>query len=220
MGPKRSFWAERWREQRIGFHEASVNPLLVRYLPTLELPESSRVFVPLAGKSVDMAWLIAQGLEVVGVEWVEQAIQQFFGEQALPYAQRRSPPFTVYECEGLALYCGDFFDLDPDTLGPFDLVWDRAAMIAMDEGQRAAYVPHLLRLLGKRGRILLVTVEYDSSEMEGPPYSVSEEEVRRLYAPSTEVELVKRNSVLDDSPQFQSRGLSRMDSVVWKISKP
>src|SRR5690606_41525770 len=63
-GPKRcercetemehEFWLQRWREGETRFHQERVMPLLQKYWPTLALPAESRVFVPLAGKSLDM----------------------------------------------------------------------------------------------------------------------------------------------------------------------
>ncbi len=74
------FWHSRWQEKRIGFNQSAVNPLLINYFKQLNLPAGSLVFVPLCGKSIDMAWLAAQGYDVVGVELVETAVQAFFTE--------------------------------------------------------------------------------------------------------------------------------------------
>ncbi len=46
---EREFWIERWKQQRIGFHQQQINHWLQRYFDALILPEGSRVFVPLAG---------------------------------------------------------------------------------------------------------------------------------------------------------------------------
>lgn len=75
------FWHKRWQEKRIGFNQSAVNPLLTEYIDHLDLAVGSRIFVPLCGKSIDMVWLAAQGYDVVGVELVETAVQEFFAEQ-------------------------------------------------------------------------------------------------------------------------------------------
>ncbi len=72
------FWQQRWREGRIGFHREQVMPLLEKHWRALALPKGSRVFVPLAGKSLDMAWLAAQGHRVLGIELSRIAVEQFF----------------------------------------------------------------------------------------------------------------------------------------------
>ena len=58
------YWIERWKEGRIGFHRAGVNPQLVEH-HARALGETKRVLVPLCGKSEDLAWLAASGHEVV-----------------------------------------------------------------------------------------------------------------------------------------------------------
>ena len=55
------FWLERWRDGRTHFHQDKVMPLLQKYWPALGLPADSQILVPLAGKSLDMLWLAAQG---------------------------------------------------------------------------------------------------------------------------------------------------------------
>ncbi|MBS0302789.1 MAG: thiopurine S-methyltransferase, partial [Proteobacteria bacterium] len=51
------FWLQRWREGQTGFHQARVLPLLQKHWPALGVAPGGRVFVPLAGKSLDMLWL-------------------------------------------------------------------------------------------------------------------------------------------------------------------
>ena len=61
-----SFWHKKWERNEIAFHEREANPLLVRYFNELSLPEGSRVFVPLCGKTRDIHWLLSRGYRVVG----------------------------------------------------------------------------------------------------------------------------------------------------------
>src|SRR5690606_7289998 len=77
------FWRQRWRDNKIGFHQERVLPLLEKHWPSLGLATGSRVFVPLCGKSLDMAWLAARGHRVLGVELSPIAVEQFFDENAL-----------------------------------------------------------------------------------------------------------------------------------------
>ena len=78
-----SFWHERWEENRIGFHENDTNPLLLKYFKRLSLNKGDRVFLPLCGKSLDIAWLLSEGCQVAGAELSEIAIQQLFEELEL-----------------------------------------------------------------------------------------------------------------------------------------
>lgn len=72
------FWRARWSRNEIGFHLPEVNPWLLRHWPRAS---RGRVLVPLCGKSLDMTWLAGQGLQILGVELMETAVQAFFAEQ-------------------------------------------------------------------------------------------------------------------------------------------
>jgi Thiopurine S-methyltransferase (TPMT). len=77
------FWLQRWNEGRIGFHRGEVMPLLEKHWPALGVPAGGRVFVPLAGKTLDMHWLAAQGHAVLGAELSPLAVRAFFAEAGL-----------------------------------------------------------------------------------------------------------------------------------------
>ena len=53
----RDFWLSTWHEGKIGFHLGTVNPQLLAHHQVLR---GTRVFVPLCGKSLDLAWLAAR----------------------------------------------------------------------------------------------------------------------------------------------------------------
>jgi thiopurine S-methyltransferase len=74
-------------------------------------------------------------------------------------------------------------------LGQVDAVYDRAALVALPEGMRQRYTAHLMEITGKAPQ-LLIGYEYDQSLKQGPPFSVSNEEVRRQYAGSYDVRLI------------------------------
>src|SRR5471032_3363284 len=91
------FWHKRWASNQIGFHLTEVNPYLQRFWPGLERAVGSQVLVPLCGKSLDLAWLAGQGLQVLGVELSEKAVEAFFAEQQLKPLIRQQGEFMVYE---------------------------------------------------------------------------------------------------------------------------
>jgi thiopurine S-methyltransferase len=177
---EQDFWHARWRNNQIGFHEGAPNTLLVAHFAALGMPPGGRVFVPLCGKSRDLCWLRAQGLQVVGAELSRLAVEQFFAEQDLSPAITPAGKLERFEAEGVTIFAGDIFDLDRDTLGPVDAVYDRAALVAFPLPMRDRYAEHLLALTGG-ARELLVTFEYDQAKIAGPPFSVMEGEVRTRY---------------------------------------
>ncbi len=77
------YWHDRWAGRQIGFHQPTPTPLLLKHWPSLGVAAGAKVFVPLAGKSNDLAWLASQGHRVLGVELSQLAIDQFFAEHGL-----------------------------------------------------------------------------------------------------------------------------------------
>ncbi len=75
-----SFWHQRWEKNEIAFHERQANPLLVKYFDKLSLAQGRRVFVPLCGKTLDIAWLLSRGYRVAEAELSQVAIGQLFQE--------------------------------------------------------------------------------------------------------------------------------------------
>ncbi len=66
-------------------------------------------------------------------------------------------------------------------------------------------------------RSLLVTLTYNQSDMNGPPFSVSEEDVNKLYSDSFSVEKLCFKDIINDEPGFKNRGLSSLVETVYKL---
>lgn len=175
------FWLERWKQDQIGFHQAEINQYLSEHWEPLGLAPEAPVFVPLCGKSLDMLWLREQGHPVLGVELSEKAVAAFFAENDIAAESRREGEFMLYSGGGLQLLTGDFFALRPENLHGVRAVYDRASLIALPPPMRAAYARHMASLLPAGAHILLITMEYPVGALDGPPFSVSEGEVRELF---------------------------------------
>lgn len=182
------FWLERWKQDQIGFHQAEINQYLSEHWEQLGLPPGAPVFVPLCGKSLDMLWLREQGHPVLGVELSEKAVAAFFAENDIAADTRRDGDFMVYTSDDLELLTGDFFALRPQHLHGVCAVYDRASLIALPPPMRAAYARHMASLLPVGAHILLITMEYPAGALDGPPFSVSEEEVHTLFEGDFSVE--------------------------------
>lgn len=214
------FWLQRWSEGRIGFHQDRVTPPLRKFWPTLGLPAGSRVLVPLCGKSLDMLWLAEQGHAVLGVELSQLAVEQFFAENRLTPAIHDSPLGRRYVHDSIEILCGDIFDLDPVTLSHCAGVFDRAALIALPASMRPDYVRHVYSQLADDYQGLLVTLDYPQSQLEGPPFSVDDAEVRSLFAPArSDAQLLDRRNILDKEPKFAQQGVERLDSLVYRLQR-
>lgn len=213
------FWLERWREGRTNFHQSRITPPLVRYWPTLELEPGSLVLVPLCGKSLDMIWLAQQGFRVLGVELSQLAVEQFFAENDLKHTVHETAQGRHYVAGGIELICGDIFDLTAETLSSCTGVFDRAALIALPPEMRHRYVQHVYAGLAPDYRGLLITQDYPQEQMEGPPFSVRDDEVQALYAGHSEALILDRRDTLAKEPKFIERGLKQLDTVVYRLQR-
>lgn len=206
-------WQERWREGRIGFHQQRYTQALVQYADELwGTGGLGRVLVPLCGKTLDMVYLRERADEVVGVEYVRQAVEEFFDERGLEPVIDAGPPLR-YRAGGYTLYVADFFDVTRADVGEIDAVFDRASLVALPPDVRPRYADHLRTLLPSGARMLLVTFDYHQSRMNGPPFSVPPEEVDELFADGFALEQRGRRDVLDDN--FRQRGLDAMHETVF-----
>lgn len=217
------FWHQRWDTQQIAFHQQQVNPLLQRYWSTLQLEQGSKVFVPLCGKSVDMLWLLEQGHQLVGSELSELAVEAFFTENQLqpqcsPMEGLGSSQLQQWQVDSLTLLCGDLFAIDANSCGQFDVVYDRAALIALPESMRQGYVDKLRSLLKPSGQVLLITLEYPPELHQGPPFSVAEAEFMPLFDGFT-VEKLGSEPLTRESQGFSRRGLLGSTEVVYRLQR-
>lgn len=174
------FWHNKWESNEIGFHEGEPNALLLRHFSALDLAPGARLFVPLCGKSRDVHWLLAQGHAVVGAELSRLAIEQLFAELGLEPQITDAGPLERFTAGALTVFVGDIFDLDRHTLGEVRAVYDRAALVALPTPMRERYAAHLAALT-HHARQLLITLDYEPSLLAGPPFPVTEHELRRLY---------------------------------------
>lgn len=213
-----NFWHDRWQQNQIGFHQREINFHLQQFWPELGLAAGSTVFVPLCGKSADMLWLRSQGYQVIGVELSRLAVDAFFAENDLPATVRDEGAFRVNECDGIRIYCGDFFALQPSQLAAVGGVFDRASLIALPPAMRVAYADHMRRLLPQQALTLLVAFDYPQQEMQGPPFSVQEAEVRELYAADHTVTLLHSVDILSQEARFREKGLTRLQEKVYRLS--
>ncbi|WP_020396199.1 thiopurine S-methyltransferase [Thiolinea disciformis] len=209
------FWHQRWQKNQIGFHQSAINSHLESFWPQLNVPEGTRVFVPLCGKSLDMLWLRAQGYPVLGIELSEIAVRDFFAENELTPVIQQQGSFTRWETENLVILVGDFFDLTAADLAECGAVYDRASLIALPPAMRPAYAEHFLKIVSPSNTILLITVEYDQSIASGPPFSVSEQEVRDYYEATYKIVRIYTIPALDTFSGFRNKGITELDEHVF-----
>jgi len=152
---KADFWLSKWQKNEIGFHLPKPHPWLVAYLPKFSLSTASSVFVPLCGKSLDIDYLLEQGHTVIGNELSEDAVQEVFDRLKLKPNVSTWEGGACYAANKLTIYVGDYFKLKSQHLSTIELVYDRAAMIALPEDMRVQYVQQLNKLCPNAVRYLI-----------------------------------------------------------------
>ena len=189
-----NFWQQRWEKNDIAFHTSEANPLLVKYFKELSLAKGSRIFLPLCGKTLDIAWLLSQGYRLAGAELSEIAIKQLFMELGVEPKISEIDNLYHYSAENIDIFVGDIFNLSSQMLGLVDAIYDRAALVALPAEMRDRYTAHLTKITDRAPQ-LLICFEYDQNLMEGPPFSVNNEEVEQHYKESYDLTLLASTNI-------------------------
>jgi thiopurine S-methyltransferase len=219
------FWLERWNNNQTGFHQQRINPYLVYFYgekgPAVEQREKLKVFVPLCGKSQDMLWLSQNSYRVFGVECSDRAVKGFFEENALNYKYAEKDQHALYQSSDLPsiieVFQGDFFELQRKDLDDITDIFDRASLIALPLEMRKQYAEKMADLLKPGIRTLLVTLTYDPTEMKGPPFSVTEDEVHALYSDNYSIQKLLYKEVIEEETGLRNRGLTSLVETVYKL---
>lgn len=211
------FWHNRWENNLIGFHLDEVNPYLIQHWPAVGARPENRVLVPLCGKSLDLLWLAEQGHEVIAVEISPIAVKDFFAENHLQAKCIRGARFNVWESGRIKLLCGDVFELTAADVGRIDVVYDRAALIALPPEMRRCYVRMINRLVPAEAPHLLISLDYEQDRMDGPPFAVSDAEIKELYGERFQIDCLQSDEVLDQNERFRELGLSWLKESVYLL---
>ena len=206
-----NFWHQKWENNQIGFHESEANALLVDHFGSLGLAQDDRIFLPLCGKTRDIAWLLDKGYRVVGAELSEIAIKQLFEDLDATPEVNEVGELKHYHAEGIDMYVGDIFAITQDILGEVDAIYDRAALVALPPETRIRYTEHLLKITQTAPQ-LVICFQYDQSLMSGPPFSIVEEELLQHYAVTY---LIKHLETRDVEGGF--KGTIPATEAVWLL---
>ena len=205
------FWQQLWAKNEIAFHESQPNELLVKYFKRLDLHAGNRVFLPLCGKTLDIAWLLSQKIHVLGAELSKTAVQQLFSELGLEPTTTNCGTFTRYTAQNIDIFVGDIFDLSAKDLGAVDAIYDRAALVALPEPTRSQYTQHLMEVT-KSAIQLLITFDYDQSKMDGPPFSIDVNKVQQYYSNAYNVTPLESKIV-----PGKLKGICAADEQIWLL---
>lgn len=217
---QRDFWLHRWQAGQTGWHQDDGHPFLERWWSELEkrarVSRFRRAFVPLCGASPDMLALRARGTDVVGVDLSPLALRTFFEDAGLEPSVNRVCLFERWSADGIELLAGDFFDVDAESIGDFDAVYDRAALVALPPDLRVRYAQRLAALSHAGTRVLLVSLEYDAPAS-GPPFPVAAPEIKALFGSAFTVASLESADFTAESPKLRERGATRVTEVAYEL---
>ncbi|RVU41211.1 thiopurine S-methyltransferase [Rheinheimera riviphila] len=206
------FWHQVWQQDQLGFQLEDAHPLLRAHFCVL--PVADRIFVPLCGKSPDLRWL-AQHCQVIGAELSAIACRDFFTESGLIATQHAAEAFQVWQAARYQLWQGDFFQLPAIAVQHCQLIYDRAAMIALPAAMRLQYATQLQTLF-PAATMLLISLEYPEQEKQGPPFAVFETELRTLF-PAASIALVAIRDLTGIGFARRKFATSRLLEKAWLI---
>lgn len=162
-------WRERWLVGRTGWDQGRAHGEIGRLLQhaTLEgrLPAGARIFSAGCGRAHNEAWLAGHGYQVDAVDAVPEAIE---GAQAL-----------YGNLPHLSLQVADVF-ATPAPAQPYDAIFDRAMLCALQPQHRPAYIQKISEKLRPGGLVMAILFRRTRSP-EGPPFSVNEDEAWQLF---------------------------------------
>lgn len=208
-----SFWHQKWQRGEIAFHQNQANALLVAHFEKLNLRYGSRIFLPLCGKTLDIAWLLARGYQVVGAELSEIAIDELFQSLNLKPQVAQNGTLLHYSAKDIDLYVGDIFDLSASVINQVDAIYDRAALVALPAEIRKQYASHLTNITHVAPQ-LVITYEYNQALIDGPPFSVCEEELKRCYGTAYAMTALETRDV-----EGGMKGKAASTETAWLLQK-
>lgn len=188
---EKSFWKDSWDEggYKTSFHKLDVHAYLFKHLPPPKL-SNKKVLIPLCGKSVDLIYFREYAAQVIGVEFIHKAVNQFFEEQKLPFTKAGN----FFLADKLTIINSDFFNVSVDDIGHIDLIYDRACLVALPPQLRFRYIQKIEELLPMGSQQFINTLEYFPTKLE-PPFSIPPTQVRDYYGYSHHIEHVESENV-------------------------
>lgn len=172
-------WNDRYQSGDTPWDLTGPTPEFKRLLDEGKLPPRGRVLVPGGGRGHDAILFAERKYEVDLVDFAPLAL-----EAALIEAARLKQTVFVYR--------QDFFDLSklPYFADSYDILLEYTMFCAIDPELRSEYAKAAAALVKPKGLLvgLFFPLEMDKP---GPPFVVSEKEVRELFSPYFEITIEK-----------------------------
>ena len=107
--------------------------------------------MPLSGKSRDLLWLEKRGIDVIGIEFIESAVLDFFRENKLDWEETVQYGHPCFRVRGrnIRIFVTDFIHFANDSDGqPFDSLF-LFTFMGQDEGFLASSSNPIIKIFAK-----------------------------------------------------------------------
>ncbi|RLA18645.1 MAG: thiopurine S-methyltransferase, partial [Gammaproteobacteria bacterium] len=164
---------------------------------------------------------------VTGNELSCLAVKDFYTEQQLIASKSvifnensdgDQVELTHWHSQEVDIICGNFFALKKEQLTEITTVYDRVALVALPSDMRKKYIKKLSEILPKKVSILLVSLDYDENEKQGPPFSVTEEEVYQLYQSHFSIKCLEIADIKVENRSPRSQNMSYFNESVFLLT--
>lgn len=213
-----NLWRAMWKQDKIAFHQTEINPLLEEFLPKLALPKSSRILVPLCGKSLDMNLLADSGHHVIGIELSSIAVKGYFEALKVTPSKERIGCFTRWHYQKTEIWCGDIFDLTAQHINRYSVLYDCASLTAFPAERRPEYIRYFRQRLPADSQIILVTTESMEETNGGSEHRI-DSEVTTLYQKYYDIQLLHGRSCLKQDPEDPNAEHQVMNEKIYQITR-
>ncbi|XP_037576860.2 thiopurine S-methyltransferase [Dermacentor silvarum] len=180
------YWQSQWNEGGATWQQQGVTKLLKDNKDVVLAGKTqAQVFLPLCGKAHELKWFLDLGHSVVGVEFIEDVVREYFAENGL---QLQEAICTVIGCKvlqtpdrRLRVFICSIFDFRRECAGLMDIVWDRSGFSAITEADRGRYSAVLKSLLAPGFSYGMWTICYDAPWYKLNPRSVTKAALLENY---------------------------------------
>lgn len=145
----------------------------------------------MCGNATELKWFYDLGFQVVGVEFLEDVVRQFFDANQLDVLENNCPVTgckILQTSDGmLKVYICDLYAFTKECAGLMDIIWDRGGLVSVRLEDRTRYVALMRSLVAPGFSYGLYTTEYDDPTFSGFPKNVDLPLIKELYGDDFEV---------------------------------
>ncbi|GFO26368.1 thiopurine s-methyltransferase [Plakobranchus ocellatus] len=169
------YWDYRYEVGHTVWQLDHVHPMLEKHFSSLNPKgKGGKILVPMCGMSVDMKWLLNKGAtQVVGVDSALKALDTVMANSGQEWTESNAselgPEAKLFtrKDEQWKLYCGDMMKFTSEIESAFDMIWERGGVMVLPRKDVERYCNQIKDILKVGGRMLLETIEYNSSVSKG-----------------------------------------------------